>query len=236
MLNRILDTAAITPEDHLLEIGAGIGVLTRELTKRAKHVTTIELDRRMIELLKKFTENPENLTIIQGNALQTDFPDDDYKIVANIPYHITSPLLRHAFLESKRSPKTMTLLIQREVAEKICDTEDYGMLTILVALFGKPELIKVVKPGAFLPPPKVDSAILHIECFDEPKADAKTIEEVFRLTKAGFSKKRKMLRNSIGELEGGMALMESMGIDPTRRPQNLNIEEWIRLAESSIIS
>lgn len=232
VLQSIIEAAAIDPSDHIVEIGAGVGVLTKELLKDAKEVTAIELDRRLIDLLKEFTGNPANLTIIEGNALQVPFPESPYKIVANIPYHITSPLLRHAFLESSIYPTSMTLLIQREVAEKICDQKDHGLLTILVSLFGTPRVIRIVHPGAFIPPPKVDSAVLHIECFKEPKADPQTIDELFRLTKAAFSQKRKMLRNTIGEMEKGMDRLKEAGIDATRRPQTLTIEEWIRLAHA----
>jgi 16S rRNA (adenine1518-N6/adenine1519-N6)-dimethyltransferase len=247
ILRIIVDTANIEPHDHILEIGPGIGVLTRELLKKTHHVTAIELDQKLIPVLHDFLINNQqsiinNLTLIKGNALTIPFPDTPYKIVANIPYHITSPLLRHAFLESKTAPTTMTLLIQKEVAEKIClptearsakvgDTKHYTLLSILVGLFGKPSLIAKVPPEAFLPPPKVDSAVLHIECFDRPKADPKTIENVFRLTKIAFSQKRKMLRNTIGELEGGTEKLMNAGIEETRRPQTLSVKEWIRLAQ-----
>lgn len=239
VLHSILEAAKIESSDHIVEIGAGVGVLTKELLKTAKKVTAIEIDRTLIPLLKEYitkneqtNERTNEFSIIQGNALQIPFPTEPYKIVANIPYHITSPLLRHAFLESSVHPQSMTLLIQREVAEKIIDQKDHGLLTILVSLFGAPRVIRIVHPGAFIPPPKVDSAVLHIECFPKPKADPKTIDELFVLTKAAFSQKRKMLRNTIGELEGGMERMAKAGIDPTRRPQTLAIEEWIRLAIS----
>ncbi|HLC76017.1 MAG TPA: 16S rRNA (adenine(1518)-N(6)/adenine(1519)-N(6))-dimethyltransferase RsmA [Candidatus Peribacterales bacterium] len=232
VLRSIVEAACIEPTDHIVEIGAGVGVLTKELISRANHVTAIELDRRMIDLLKEYTENPGNLSIIEGNALKVPLPETPYKIVANIPYHITSPLLRHAFLESGHPPTSMTLLIQKEVAEKICDTKDHGLLTILVGLFGKPRMIRNVAPSAFIPPPKVDSAVIHIECFAEPKADPETIEEMFRLTKLAFGQKRKMLRNTIGALERGMERLEKAGIDAMRRPQTLTIEEWMRLAHT----
>lgn len=239
VLHSILEAAKIEDSDHIVEIGAGVGVLTKELLKVAKKVTAIEIDRTLIPLLEEYitknektNERMNEFSIIQGNALQIPFPTEPYKIVANIPYHITSPLLRHAFLESSIHPQSMTLLIQREVAEKIVDQKDHGLLTILVSLFGTPRLIRIVQPGAFIPPPKVDSAVLHIDCFQEPKADAATIDEIFRLTKAAFSQKRKMLRNTIGEMERGMDRLKEAGIDATRRPQTLTIEEWIRLAHA----
>jgi 16S rRNA (adenine1518-N6/adenine1519-N6)-dimethyltransferase len=234
VLDAILDIAAVEDTDEVLEIGPGIGVLTRELVQDAKHVTAIELDPRVIPLLRRFVgaEHADKLTVIMGNALQTPFPTEPYKIVANIPYHITSPLLRHAFLQSPVRPSSLTLLIQREVAEKICDTENAGMLTIIVALFGTPTFVTKVPPSCFLPPPKVNSAVLHIQTHAEPLSDPETIEQIFRLTKVAFGQKRKMLRNSLGSLPEGPELLRVTGIDPQRRPEHLGIQEWITLAKT----
>ena len=239
VLNAIVATADIQSNDHIVEIGPGIGILTKELLKSAGHVTAIELDKRLIPLLKKFVnknqklETRNKLEIVQGNALHTPLPTEPYKIVANIPYHITSPLLHHAFLESEVPPQSMTLLLQREVGEKISNKEDAGILTILVGLFGKPQYIMTVPPQAFLPPPKVDSAILHIECFEKPLAESETIETIFKLTKVAFGQRRKMLRNTLGAFHGGMERLSSLGIDEKRRPQTLTIEEWIALAKAT---
>ncbi|MDD5751034.1 MAG: 16S rRNA (adenine(1518)-N(6)/adenine(1519)-N(6))-dimethyltransferase RsmA [Candidatus Peribacteraceae bacterium] len=232
ILDRIVETAHIEQRDTIVEIGPGIGVLTRKLLERAGSVIAIELDAHLIPLLKKFTDEDSKLTIIQDNALRVKMPDTPYKVVANIPYHITSPLLRHLFLESKTRPESLTLLIQREVAEKICDTKDAGMLTILVGLFGAPKIVARVPPEAFLPPPKVDSAVLHITCFKEPLADTKTIDRLFTLTKIAFGQKRKMLRNTLGAFHGAMERLEGLGIAPTRRPQTLSVQEWIALAQA----
>ncbi|MFA6038733.1 MAG: 16S rRNA (adenine(1518)-N(6)/adenine(1519)-N(6))-dimethyltransferase RsmA [Candidatus Peribacteraceae bacterium] len=232
----IVEAAGITEEDRIVEIGPGIGVLTRELARRAGKVSAVELDERMLPLLKSFLsgEGKELLTkvtVTRGNALHTPLPADPYKIVANIPYHITSPLLRHVFLESQAPPTTMTLLIQKEVAETICDGRNAGILTILVGLFGTPRYVGTVGREAFLPPPKVDSAILHVECFARPLAEPAVVEKIFTLTKTGFGQKRKMLRNTLGKLPEGMEKLKGIGIDPERRPQTLTVGEWIRLAE-----
>lgn len=240
VLDMIVRSSGITPDDHIVEIGPGIGVLTNELIKRAEKVTAIELDERMIPLLKNFLSKNEkrltkNMHIIHANALHTPFPETPYKIVANIPYHITSPLLRHAYLESSVPPTAMTLLIQREVAEKICDEKHAGILTIMVKLFGTPHDVATVKPGAFLPPPKVDSAVLHIVTHAQPIADRQTIDDILRLLKIAFAGKRKMLRNTIGLRDGGMAHLASARIDPTRRPETLAVEEWIALARSTVM-
>lgn len=237
VLDLIVATADLNEKDHVVEIGPGLGVLTKELLASVKEVTAIELDVRMIPLLKGFTKAYQmdrkygNLTIIPGNALHVSLPETPYKIVANIPYHITSPLLRHAFLESKKPPTSMTLLIQREVAEKIVDTKQAGMLTILVGLFGAPSLMSIVPPYCFLPPPEVDSAVLHIESFPEPLADRETIEMIFKLTKIGFSQKRKMLRNTLGRDEKGAEILGKVGIELTRRPETMTVQEWIEVAK-----
>lgn len=238
VLDQIIAAAKIKPDDHIVEIGPGIGILTKELLAKAKKVTAIELDDRLIPFMELYianrseNDNRNKLNIINNNALKTPFPEEKYKIVANIPYHITSPLLRHAFLESEVKPNSMTLLIQKEVAEKICDTKSAGMLTILVNLFGEPELITAVPPKNFLPPPKVDSAVLHIKCYSKPRADKETLEEIFRLTKIAFGQKRKMLRKTIGGFLGGMERLSAAAIDEKRRPQELSIDEWVRLAQT----
>lgn len=234
VLETIVNTADIQPGERVVEIGPGVGVLTKELLDAGARVTAIELDARFLPILQQYAMQDQQgatgkLEIVHANALSVPFPNDPYKVVANIPYHITSPLLRHAYLEG-RPPQSMTLLIQREVAEKICDPEHAGMLTILVALFGTPRVVTIVKPGAFLPPPAVDSAVLHIQSHPTPLADRATIDRVFSLTKLGFGQKRKMLRNTIGKLEHGMELLKKTRIDPMRRPETLRVEEWINLA------
>lgn len=235
VLDAIINAADIQPDDAIIEIGAGIGVLTKELIERTANVTTIEIDASLLPILQAYLQQKGGSgkmpTIINDNALHVDFPTVPYKIVANIPYHITSPLLRHAFLEGAHVPTSLTLLIQREVAEKICDENDRSLLGVIVALFGTPKIVCHVPPSAFLPPPKVDSAVLHIDCFAKPLADAQVMEEVFRLAKHAFSQKRKMLRNTMSDLPGGKEAMEKAGIDPTRRPQTLSVQEWIALAE-----
>ena len=235
ILSAIIDAAHIGEQEHVIEIGPGIGVLTTELLKKTQNVTAIEIDESLIPLLQSYCASvlpSYKLEIINDNALEVPFPSQPYKIVANIPYHITSPLLRHAFLESETFPTSMTLLIQKEVAQKICDTKKAGILTVLVNLFGTPHYVTHVAPECFLPPPKVDSAVLHIDCKQELDLDSETIEHVFILTKMAFSQKRKMLSNTLGSLENGIQLLKQSGVDPTRRPETLSVDEWIQLARS----
>ncbi len=236
VLDSMLAPGAVRPGERILEIGPGIGILTERLLKDGALVTAIEIDPRMIPLLTMFTSvdgSPHpHLQIIEGNALNVPFPTEPYRIVANIPYHITSPLLRHAFLESPVAPSSLTLLIQREVAERICTTHDRGLLTIIVALFGTASLIRQVPPDAFLPPPAVDSAVLHIAGHPQPLVDNNLLERVVWTLKIAFHQKRKMLRTTIGILPGGREALEQAGIDGTRRPQTLDVHEWIRLAQN----
>lgn len=247
VLDAITEAAKIEPTDHVVEIGPGVGVLTKELLQRAAHITSIELDSRMIPLIEEYLKltpiedpvqtpyhgvsAPGQLTLIEGNALQEPMPTEPYKLVANIPYHITSPLFRHVFLQSPMLPTSVTFLMQREVAERIADTEDAGILTIIVGLFGKARLVRHVAPECFTPPPKVDSSVLHVDCYAEPLADSETLEEVFRLTKIAFSQKRKMLRNTLGAFQDVTERLKALGIEETRRPQTLSVQEWIALAQ-----
>ncbi len=231
VLEDIIAAAHLKPTDRIVEIGPGIGILTRELLKSVSHVTAIEIDNTLIPFLRVFTGigNPK-LTIVQGSALEVPMPSDHpYTIVANIPYHITSPLLTHTLIEAERRPTSLTLLIQREVAENICSEESSSILTVLVRLFGTPSLVRLVEPECFFPQPKVDSAVLHIECFAEPKANRETVQHILKLAKLAFTQRRKMLRNSIGAMPKGPEAMLEAKIDPKRRPQTLTIDEWIAL-------
>ena len=233
VLEDIMEAANVEPRDHVVEIGPGVGILTELLLQKAKHVTAVELDVRMTTLMKWFIKGDlDRLSIIHGNALQTPMPTEPYKIVANIPYHITSPLIRHVFMESPVHPTSMTLLIQKEVAEKICDEEHAGLLTIIVGLYGKARMILEVPPACFMPPPEVDSAVIHIQCFNQPLAEPEVIDRVTRLLKLAFGGKRKMLRNTLGSLPDGDKLMKACKIEGTRRPETLTVQEWIALAKS----
>ncbi len=233
ILGTIIETAKIKPGDRIIEIGPGIGILTRELLKRGADVTAVELDERMLPLLQQFVQlkvNCQKLIVVHGNALHTPLnPIPPYKVVANIPYAITSPLLRRLLLELPDRPTSLTLLIQREVAETICAPTTEGILNVLVRLCGTPTIIRNVPKDAFLPPPEVESAILHIECLEQPLADRETIQRILRLTKHAMSGRRKMLRNTVGSLPEGMDALSKTGINPERRPQTLTVEEWMRL-------
>jgi len=233
VLHAIIETANIQDKDRVIEIGPGIGVLTKELVRRAKEVIAIEIDAHFVLHIHAFAGNPKNLTVIEGNALHTDMPTDaPYKIVANIPYHITSPLLHRFLLEEPLRPTSMTLLIQKEVAENICSEGTASILTLLVQLYGTPSLVYRVPPTCFVPPPKVDSAVLHIELYPEPKGTPELREKAMMLLKHANKERRKMLRNTVAYLPGGKAAMAKANIEQTRRPQTLTADEWLGLAEA----
>lgn len=224
-LNKIIETAELSPKDHIIEIGPGLGILTIELAKKAKKVTTIELDKDLIPILEKTLTNYKNIKIIHGDALKFIPPKTKYKIAANIPYYITSPLLNH-FLQAKNKPTTITLLVQKEVAEKIIQLEPkMSILSLQVALFGKARLIKKIPKTAFHPQPKVDSAILHIKLHQ--KSNTKEALHILTLAKIAFSQKRKKLRNTLFK-----QLKITPKISPDRRPETLSVQEWRKLTKS----
>ncbi len=229
--------AKLERSDLVVEIGAGIGVLTKHLLTVVDRVISIEVDTRWVPLLEQYVGSEPlhdgRLTLIRADALKTPFPTEPYKIVANIPYQITSPLMRHAFSQPT-TPTSITILIQKEVADKMCGKEDRGMLTIMTELFGTATFVRNVPPGAFLPPPAVDSAIIHIERYKEPLGDASVQERVLELASLAFAGRRKMLRKTLGEFRDTTEWITAAGIDPQRRPETLSITEWVELAKSSL--
>ena len=256
VIDQILAAAQINKNDRIVEVGPGMGILTNELALLAKDVTTIEYDRSILDTLHHNLKAHTNINIINQDALKFPLPDYDYKLVANIPYYITSPLLNHflnpqaaedgkeaadgkAIAASKSAPKRpslIVLLVQKEVAEKICaKTGDHSILSLEVQLFGSPSIETKVAKSSFFPEPKVDSAILKIETYPNPLVeDTKTF---FRLIKAAFNQRRKTLHNS---LKGGLmlkkeevdAILKEAGVSSTERPQNLDLESWQKLVEA----
>ncbi len=236
VLTKIIKTAELTKEDEVLEIGPGLGILTGELAENAKKVTSLELDPNLIPILERNFAEHKNVEIRLEDALQSKLPKTAYKLVANIPYYITSPILNH-FLNPKtpegKRPSLIVLLVQKEVAEKVCAKDgDHSILSLQVQIYGKPTLAGMVNKTSFFPQPQVDSAILKIDVYPEPLV--KNIEVFFKLIKAAFSQKRKTLLNSISNglqlsREEALELFQKANIDPVRRPQTLSIKEWEKL-------
>jgi 16S rRNA (adenine1518-N6/adenine1519-N6)-dimethyltransferase len=217
-LDSIVEAAEITKADHVIEVGPGLGVLTNELLKEAKQVTSIELDKKLIPILEEQFGANKKFTLKNQDALTFSPPSTPYKVVANIPYNITSPLLNH-FLRAANPPTSLTLLVQKEVAKKICETKKHSILSLQVALFADSKNVKKVSNECFYPIPKVDSAIIHLETHGKIQKDQALA--VLKLAKVAFSQKRKKLSNTLPA-----ELLEKSTIDPNRRPQTLSIEEW----------
>lgn len=239
-LERIVTAAEITAQDTVLEIGPGLGSLTRYLAAAARHVTAVELDERLLPALEQVLAPFSNVRIVQGDILKVPpamlVSKSGYLVVANIPYYITSAVMRHLLSFSLR-PRRMVLTIQREVAERICaEPGGLSLLALSVQIYGRPRIAAHIPAGAFYPVPNVDSAALRVDLFEQPIIDDESIEIFFRLAKAGFSQKRKTLRNAMAAgLRMGAtqveALLRAAGIDPQRRAETVSLAEWHTLTD-----
>ena len=234
-LDTIAAAAEIQINDIVLEIGPGLGSLTRYLAASAKKVIAVELDRKMIAPLQAVLAPYSNVQILQGDILELS-PNDlivekDYLVVANIPYYITSAVIRH-LLESDPKPRCIVLTIQKEVAERICAKPgDMSLLALSVQVYGNPHIVARIPAEAFFPAPKVDSAVLRIDIYPTPQIKSELLDSVFKLIKAGFSQKRKTLRNSLSaglhiSTNEAATLLAKVNIDPQRRAETLSLNEW----------
>ena len=239
-LESIAAAAQIEPSDTVLEIGPGLGSLTRYLAASARQVIAVELDADLIPPLQAVTSTYDNIQIIHGDILKISprelIRKPDYLVVANIPYYITSAIIRH-LLESNNKPRRIVLTIQKEVADRICAKPgDMSLLALSVQVYGQPRIVKRIPANAFFPAPKVDSAVLCVDIYPSPQTPSESINTFFKLIKAGFSQKRKTLRNS---LSSGLhippptaeEMLTKAGIDPMRRAETLSIDEWRSLCE-----
>lgn len=240
-----VEAAELRPDDRVLEVGPGLGILTHALAERAGQVVAVELDGKMRQVLADQLGHRANLRVVDADILAADPAEligappeatgrlPGYKVVANLPYQITSAVLRH-LLEARVRPERLVVMVQKEVAERImAGPGDMSILAVAMQLYARPSLVALVPPAAFLPPPKVDSAILRLDVFSEPLLGLGEAELAgfFRVVRAGFGQKRKQLRNS---LAAGLALspaaaaelLERAGIDPRRRAETLSLEEW----------
>lgn len=239
-LEKIIAAAQIQTTDTVLEIGPGLGSLTRYLAASAKEVIAVELDRKLLAPLQAVLAPYQNVRVIQGDILDLSLADiihtNLYLVVANIPYYITSALIRH-LLESNTKPRRIILTIQKEVAERICAKPgDMSLLALSVQIYGGPYIAARIPAEAFFPAPKVDSAVLCIDIYPMPQIKTELLNTFFNLIKAGFSQKRKTLRNSLSSgLHIASSAAEEMlakaNIDSKRRAETLSIEEWERLSE-----
>ena len=224
------DAAHILPRDTIVEVGPGEGTLTRVLSASGATIIAVEKDRRLIPILKNTFASHKNIRIHEADIMNTH-PDTNafaelvhgnYKIIANIPYYITGRFLK-MFLESTHKPRSMTLMVQREIAERIiAKNNKESVLSLSIKVFGTPSIIRIVPRGAFSPPPSVDSAVIHIEGISDAwfVKNNLTPSEFFSVIKKAFGQKRKTLRASLGKIA---TLPPEFG---TRRPETVSLEEW----------
>jgi 16S rRNA (adenine1518-N6/adenine1519-N6)-dimethyltransferase len=241
VLRKIAEAAELSKRDVVLEVGPGIGNLTIELAKKVKKVIAVEKDERIVEILKERLkeERIKNVEIVNEDILKflpSFKPRGSYKVVANIPYYLTSRLIRN-LLEAKRRPRLIVLMIQKEVAQRICaKPPNMNLLAVSVQFYAKPEIVFFVSKNCFWPRPKVDSAIIKISSIKKQKA-TKEEKLFFKIVKAGFSHPRKQLINNLSKgLKKNKKIIKewllNCGISPDKRAENLSIEEWKRLTIS----
>jgi 16S rRNA (adenine1518-N6/adenine1519-N6)-dimethyltransferase len=245
ILKKVIRTAQVEKEDVVLEVGPGLGEMTLALARLAKHVIAVEIDPKLVEILKKKLADCPNVDVVKGDILTINFRKIDFlegqklKVVANLPYQISTPLLFH-FIELKEFFSTLTLMLQKEVAERMVAPpggKDYGPLSIFVQLFLDASIRFFIKPSAFFPPPKVESAVVHMVWKERPMIETNDEEWFKKVVKACFGYRRKTLVNALKHSELTLPesielKMEAIGIDPRRRPETLTIQEFVSLAEA----
>lgn len=242
VLRLIASAAELTPADVIVEVGPGLGVLTKELAQQAGRVIAIELDNKLAALLRQTLASFNNVTIINNDVLQIEpgallkeqKVGSLYKVVANLPYYIASPVLRH-FLEARAKPQTMMVMVQKEVAEAIvAKAGDMSLLSVSVQFYGEPRIISHVPAQCFYPAPKVDSALLRIDLYSQLAVAVSDEGSFFDLVRAGFAAPRKQMVNSLAQGLGRakteiLPLLERADIASQRRAETLTLGEWARL-------
>lgn len=245
VLENIVESAC-PDEKGVLEIGPGFGSLTQRLCQRAKKVVSVEIDSAVIPILEDNLKECENFKLIHGDIMKEDltalcqreFGDEKIKVCANLPYYITSPVILR-LLDPNLPIEDITIMIQKEVAERInakAGSKDYGVLTLTVGYYATSEIVCIVPPSAFMPPPKVSSAVIKLTLRDKPPVEVKNTDTYFAVIKAAFSLRRKTLLNALGSASLGkskdeiLAILEKSGIDPKRRGETLTDEEFARIA------
>jgi len=238
ILERMVEAAEIELNDQVLELGAGTGVLTRELARRARRVVAVELERDMLTLLAQTTGALPNVERLARNLLYLDpqevFALEPYKLVANLPYYITAPTFRH-FLESANKPRLLVVMVQYEVAQRlVAGPGDMSLLGVSVQFYGQPSIVARVPARSFYPAPKVDSAILRVDVHNHVPLSPTERDGFFHIVQAGFAERRKQLHNSLThhlhrKNEEVRAFLAAANIDPSRRAETLTIDDWLAL-------
>lgn len=248
VLRHIIQAAELLPSDTVLEVGPGLGILTRELAAQAGKVVAVELDETLATALSKELAAHANLRVIPGDILELDVPEllasqmglsrealsFQYKVIANLPYYIASAVVRR-LLEADAKPKLMVVMVQKEVAEAmVARPGQMGLLSVGVQFYGQARIVARVPPRSFYPPPKVHSAVVRIIPSPTTPLPAQEVSGFFHVVRAGFTAPRKQVHNSLAQGLGissqqAMIYLEKAGIDPKRRAQTLSIGEWVGL-------
>ncbi|ADL11609.1 16S rRNA (adenine(1518)-N(6)/adenine(1519)-N(6))-dimethyltransferase RsmA [Acetohalobium arabaticum] len=249
IIDKIIVSADLTSYDHVIEIGPGIGSLTQRLAEGAKAVWAIELDERFIKILEENLSNYNNVNFIQADALEYDFEQlltklsgESIKVVANLPYYITTPIIMR-LLEEKLPFERVVVMVQKEVAERIVATPEdgkkYGSLSLAVRYYSQPEITGTVPRTVFMPQPKVDSAIVKMEIRDKPPVEVKDEELLFKVIQAAFQQRRKTIRNSLSkaanlDLKRDLVdqALDKVDIESRRRGEKLDLERFTALSNS----
>lgn len=241
----IVKKANVTKEDVVIEIGPGLGSLTKELINNAKKVIAIELDPNMIDILKSRFGIFDNFEVIYGDVLKIDLEElikgyDSVKVVANLPYYITTPIIMK-LLEDRLKIKSITVMVQKEVGERICAThkdKEYGAITVSVQYYSEPQIIIDVPKENFLPAPEVDSCVIRLDMREKPPVFLKDEKLFFRLIKGAFTQRRKTINNSLTcsgkSKEEIMVALNKLGIDSKLRAENLSIQQYADIANTLV--
>ena len=237
---KIADSAQIDENTTVLEIGPGIGCLTRCLAARAKKVVTVEIDDRLIPILAETLADLDNVQVVHNDILKTDLPalfagEEKLAVCANLPYNITTPILVY-LMESGLKFDSVTVMVQKEVAQRFCaekGSKDYGAITLFLNYYTKPKMLFSVAAGNFLPKPRVDSAVLRLQAIDPP-VDTDP-EELFRIIRGAFSMRRKTLQNTLASIgipkETTAAALQTLNLAPTARGEELGLKEYAALVK-----
>jgi 16S rRNA (adenine1518-N6/adenine1519-N6)-dimethyltransferase len=243
VLMDIVEGAEVNSEDFVIEIGPGVGTLTRELLRKAKRVCSIELDSDLIPILQEELKGFDNFEIVHRDALKVDFneligDEKSVKVVANLPYYVTTPIIAKLLNEGYNF-KSLTIMIQKEVGERMAakpNTKDYGALSILVQYYCDISIIRKVSPGSFIPQPKVDSIVVKLDKLPQPSVEVKDEKLFFRVCREAFNMRRKTLWNAMKNLKINSETMEAAfnnaDIDPKRRGETLSLQEFANLTNS----
>ena len=251
VLDKIVRAAEITPEDYVLEIGPGIGTLTQYLCESAKHVFAVEIDDNLIPILQDTLSAYDNVTVIHNDVLKLDInklveekcEGKRIKVVANLPYYITTPILMGLF-ESHVPMESVTVMVQKEVAQRmqaLPGGKDYGALSLAVQFYAEPYIVANVPPNCFMPRPNVDSAVIKLERYEKPPVDVADEHLMFRIIRASFNQRRKTMMNSVGNSgdvnvskEKLAAALEKCGLPLTIRGEALTLEQFAQVANAIV--